>query len=661
MLSGPALLKPDELTAAELELVKCSMTGSRWEAGDSTYGPVGKREPSRENHIRAQVVYQLVSGHGELSLDDDGEVKSVRAVRLHGATIPDHLDLRGVALRCPLELVSCRLTHLETPVLFRDASAPYLRLYNSVFAGGIDAHNLTVGGDVEWAYIKSEKTVNLTRARIGGAVSLRGAKLGAPGIRSLSLEDAEVGGSVFCDAGFRSSGHMSLFGVRVNRSMEFSGGEFLNPGATCLLLGRATIKGSIFARSGFFSEGQVDLHGATVDGVVYFDGANLECPGGTALNLSGASIGELRCGAGFVAEGVVELAQIEVANTVNFDGGQVSAPGRRSVNADGADIGGSAFFRSGFKSKGQLRLLSATIGKQLNFDAGEFENPGQNAIEADHLRVGGSLYFRNGARADGALRFPGAVIEGQFGINGAIVKSAGLDAITLSSTSVKGDAVLFPAELVGRVDLRGASFGKISDNEVFRDSRLLQDGMKYDSLHPEPPAVTVKERLGVIARDPTGYAAQPYSQLAKTYRDKGHAESARKVLIESQKIRLRQDSGWRGLLSRVWSVFFGSVTGYGYRPWLAAWWSLLVLVAGTVSVDLLNRKSSYYFEKTPGAPDFQPILYVFDMMIPFVDFGYGKWVAHGAGQYLMSGLVILGWVVATMLVVAFTAVLRRGE
>ncbi|MBB5852077.1 hypothetical protein ACFQ05_02240 [Amycolatopsis umgeniensis] len=661
MRSGPACLTPDELSAAELELVECSMTGNRWEAANATFGPVRKDEPSRENHIRAQVLYQLLSGHGELSVGEDGEVKSVRAVRLYGATIPDHLDLRGVVMRCPLELVSCRFTYAQGPVLFRDASAPYVRLNSSVFRGGIDAHNLTVDGDFECGYVKSDKTVNLLRSRIRGAVSFRGAELGALGLQSLSLEDAEVGGSVFCDAGFRSYGSVTMFGVRVNRSLEFSGGKFVNPGATCLSLDRATIKGAVFARSGFSSEGQVSLHGAIVDGVVYFDGARLECQGGTALNLSSADIGDLRCGAGFEANGMVDLSQVEVANTVNFDGGRVYSPGLRSVNADGANIGGSAFFRSDFRSDGELRLLGATVGKQLNFDAGEFVNPGQHAIAADHLRVGGSLYFRDGARADGTLRFAGVAVEGQFGLNGATVESDALDAVSLRSASIKGDGVLLPAALVGNVDLRGASFGRIWDNERFRASRVLQDGLKYESLHPEPPAVTVQERLRMISGDPEGYAAQPYSQLARTYRDKGYAESARKVLVEAQKVRLSQASGWRGVLSFVWSAFFGSVTGYGYRPWLAAGWSFLVLVVGTVSVDLLSRRSPYFFEKTTGAPDFHPILYVIDTMIPFIDFGYGKWVAHGVAQFLASGLVIVGWVVATMLVVAFTAVLRRGE
>jgi hypothetical protein len=114
-------------------------------------------------------------------------------------------------------------------------------------------------------------------------------------------------------------------------------------------------------------------------------------------------------------------------------------------------------------------------------------------------------------------------------------------------------------------------------------------------------------------------------------------------------------------VARAWSAVLRYVVGYGYRPWLAVGWAALILALGTAGVAYLDDDSPRNFQSPANAPDFQPLLYTADTMLPFVDFGFSKWTAHGGAQVAASLLVVLGWIVATMLVVAFTSVLRRGE
>lgn len=69
--------------------------------------PVQGREWDPERRIRAQVLFQLLTGQGPILAD------SVVAVRLEGAQVVGRLNLGGWKLRCPLELSP--LEDVQTP------------------------------------------------------------------------------------------------------------------------------------------------------------------------------------------------------------------------------------------------------------------------------------------------------------------------------------------------------------------------------------------------------------------------------------------------------------------------------------------------------------------------------------------------------------------
>ena len=156
-----------------------------------------------------------------------------------------------------------------------------------------------------------------------------------------------------------------------------------------------------------------------------------------------------------------------------------------------------------------------------------------------------------------------------------------------------------------------------------------------------------------------GYNPQPYQMLAAFYRSEGEDEFARKVLIASQNRRRRKTQGeqrtWSG---RAWGRLLWAVAGYGYRPWLAVVWLIAVTAVGTGAID--SRPSEELTQGT-GAPQRQPLLYTLDLLLPFVDLGYSKWVASGGVLVVSAILVIFGWVIATALAAALGGVLRRGE
>ncbi len=68
-------------------------------------------------------------------------------------------------------------------------------------------------------------------------------------------------------------------------------------------------------------------------------------------------------------------------------------------------------------------------------------------------------------------------------------------------------------------------------------------------------------------------------------------------------------------------------------------------------------------ELTAGrdAPIRNNLLYTVNMLVPVIDLGYRKWIAHGTVLKVTAVLVILGWVLAAAVAAAFTDIIRRGD
>ncbi len=105
---------------------------------------------------------------------------------------------------------------------------------------------------------------------------------------------------------------------------------------------------------------------------------------------------------------------------------------------------------------------------------------------------------------------------------------------------------------------------------------LSVDGLSYDALEPQLPA---RRRLEWLARDPDGHTPLPYEQLAAHYTAIGQPGEARRVMYASERILRRA----KAPLSRAWGLLQDVTIGYGYRPWRAVAWLVLLLAAGSVT------------------------------------------------------------------------------
>jgi hypothetical protein len=179
---------------------------------------------------------------------------------------------------------------------------------------------------------------------------------------------------------------------------------------------------------------------------------------------------------------------------------------------------------------------------------------------------------------------------------------------------------------------------------------LRLDGLTYRTLEPRLGA---KYRLRWLARDPTGYQAQPYLQLAAYYTAIGLTSQARAVQYERERLEHRSAT-W---LARAWGTVQDATVGYGYQPWRALVWLAMLLAIGTV---VFSRHHPHPYQHSPH-PMFIPFVYTLDLMLPVVSLGQkGAFNPTGAEQWLSYLLIASGWLLVTTVATAAARALSRN-
>jgi uncharacterized protein YjbI with pentapeptide repeats len=307
---------------------------------------------------------------------------------------------------------------------------------------------------------------------------------------------------------------------------------------------------------------------------------------------------------------------------VEISGSTFTSP-NVGVQGDLATVDG-AFYCHDAVLKGQLRLPGAHVKGYVELDGSTIGG----GFLARNLDVDNGMYCRPGYNADRAV----CAVDGDFDLRGARIKrELRLDAARLTV-----------------LDLRQAQVDGLWDDPAHWPAETRLDGLRYDDLAPRLPAPA---RLDWLSRGRNGYQPQPFEQLAAHYRRIGHDEDARRVLLRKQRER-------RGTLAppgRMWGLTQDLLVGYGYRPWLAGLWILVLLAAGTV-----------FFAVTPPAavradpPAFSAPAYTLDLLLPVVNLGQETaWSPHGPGQTIAHGLIVAGWILATAVIAGITRQLVR--
>ncbi|MFT7038238.1 MAG: hypothetical protein ACJAW4_000940 [Paracoccaceae bacterium] len=281
---------------------------------------------------------------------------------------------------------------------------------------------------------------------------------------------------------------------------------------------------------------------------IFLDGAVLPGLVGDRLRCSGS----LLMRNGFTAMGEVRLLGAQIRGILVCSGATLDGGGGYALNADRARVTGSVFLNAGFTATGAVRLLGAQIGGDLNCIGATLKGGGGNALSADRTRVTGSVFLRRGFKATGAMVFTEARL--------------GAFADELACWPTPGDG---PGQ--GEIGLVGCVYGGVHSKDWDASSRL--DWLSRCTIGPGDG----------------GFHPQPYEQLAKVFRESGHPEDARIVLIKKEELQRQSRRGrlpawgWRRWALALRDGALGVSVRYGHRPLRAFVWLGMFAAIGTAT------------------------------------------------------------------------------
>ncbi|MFF3499292.1 membrane-associated oxidoreductase [Streptomyces sp. NPDC003247] len=411
--------------------------------------------------------------------------------------------------------------------------------------------------------------------------------------------------------------------------------------------------------------GELDLRYAVVDTVVRMD----QCRFDTAPRLAGARLNYLNLSdsalPGLAAarsridgslrmtrcrvDGFVSLAGAQIAGALFLDEAELTAedPALPVLQLNQLTVDDDLCAR-GLRAHGLVRLDGATVAGSLDLEDAELSNPGAHALDAESLAVGANLLGRR-LRARGRIELRGARIPGRVDLLHASLSHPGNTALRASSCAIGEFWLRGGPQIEGRLNLRRAEINQLDlEPEMLPEEVRLLD-LTYTFLTPHEPA---ERRLPMLERDDGGFDPHGYEQLTAAYRRTGDDRAARLVQLAKQR-RHRSTLPWYG---RLWGHLQDAAVGYGFRPLRAAGWLLSLLAVGSVAFALEHPRPL----KASEAPDFHPVFYTLDLLLPVISFGQeSAFAPSGLHQTLAYVLVVTGWILATTVVAGVTRTVSR--
>nr|BFE80895.1 hypothetical protein GCM10020093_034960 [Planobispora longispora] len=246
----------------------------------------------------------------------------------------------------------------------------------------------------------------------------------------------------------------------------------------------------------------------------------------------------------------------------------------------GAKFHGGLYLQEASITAAELAAGDAAAGPSAGASAAAgVPAAGVYAVYADFLEAS-AAEFSAGFTAAGTVRLRGARINGVLSFDKAALKASDRS-LHLSHMQVD-ELILRPSEVEGEVNLSYSRIGVLMDRLSSYPDHVHLNGLTYEALRG---SWSVAQRLSWLCRDPGGYRPQPYEQLATWYRRIGHEPDARRVLLAKQ----RERRGTLRSTGRFWGRLLDLAVGYGYRPWLAGLWAVVLLAAGTTVFSAVPR------------------------------------------------------------------------
>ncbi|WP_184575713.1 membrane-associated oxidoreductase [Streptomyces zagrosensis] len=347
--------------------------------------------------------------------------------------------------------------------------------------------------------------------------------------------------------------------------------------------------------------------------------------------------------------GPVRLGGAEIGGALFLDGCVIAPPDTvwPALRLGYATIGDN-LWAPGLRTHGEVRLSGASVAGSITLNDAWLSHPGSVALDGQTLVVEGDFHLRR-VRTQGWIGLRGARVTGRLDLSYARLSNPGEAALRASSCTL-GELWLRKGPAIdGVVNLRHAQIDVLLLEPEVLPNEVLLNGLAYGSLTPHEPA---ERRLPMLDKEREGYLPHGYEQLAAAYLRVGDDHAARAVQLAKLR-RHRRTLPWYG---RVWGLLQEVTVGYGFRPMLACVWLLSLLAAGSAAYGLHHPRAL----KADEAPDFNPVFFTLDLLLPVISFGQeGAFAPQGWYQALSYALVIAGWLLATAVFAGVTRTVNR--
>ncbi|MFI2629624.1 membrane-associated oxidoreductase [Streptomyces collinus] len=349
-------------------------------------------------------------------------------------------------------------------------------------------------------------------------------------------------------------------------------------------------------------------------------------------------------------DGPVKLGGAQLSGALFLDGADIGEPppGQPALQLNHVTIG-DGLSAPGLRTRGEVRLTGASVAGTIDLNETRLEaGAGEIALDAETLTAEGDVLLRS-ASVSGWIGLRGARVAGRLNLSHAGLVNPGGPALRAGSCVIGELWLRESPPLEGTLNLRRAQVDVLWLEPEVIPERVLLDGLVYTSLTPHVPA---GRRLTMLERDGDGYVPHAYEQLTAAYRRIGDDHAARLVQLAKQR-RHRTTLPWYG---RLWGYVQDATVGYGFRPLRAAGWLLSLLVIGSLTFALHHPPPL----KADEAPQFNPVFYTLDLLLPVISFGQeGAFAPAGRYQWLSYALVVTGWTLATTVVTGITRTVSR--
>lgn len=411
--------------------------------------------------------------------------------------------------------------------------------------------------------------------------------------------------------------------------------------------------------------GVLDLKYATIDAAIRLS----HCRFDDAPDLYGAQLRQLNLSTSVLpgltaatvrVEGVLRMTDCRMRGPVRLSGAQISGAlfmeraeftalddSEPVLQLNQVSIGDDLWAPE-VRAHGQVRLTGATVAGRINVQDAEFDRPDGIALDAQNLTVGAHVRARY-IRAQGRIDLRGARISGRLDLLNARLSHPG-DTALRASSCVIGELWLRGGDRIeGALNLRRSQIEILTIEPEMLPDQVHLGNLTYTVLTPHEPA---PRRIPMLEREDGRYEPYGYEQLTASYRHAGDDDAARLVQLAKQR-RRRATLAWYG---RLWGYVQDATVGYGFRPLRAAVWLLSFMAIGSVAYGMDHPRPL----KADEAPEFNPVFYTLDLLLPVVTFGQeSAFAPDGWYQWLSYALIITGWILATAIVTGVTRAVSR--